>query len=158
MYVEKSERLETSNGSHFFISNFKSHRRSDILIMDIKGRVIQLLALQTGEGKNGTWKKQDFVIETDGQYPKKICISAWGDKINESALQVGNEVNVSFDVESREYNGRWYTDVKAWKIDALGAGGYESAPVASGTGSTSTRPTTELPSTFQSGDEDNLPF
>ncbi len=128
--------------------------------MDIKGRVIQLLALQTGEGKNGAWKKQDFVIETDGQYPKKICISAWGDKINESALQVGNEVNVSFDVESREYNGRWYTDVKAWKIDALGAGGFDAspAPATSGTSGTSTRPTTELPSTFQSGDEDNLPF
>lgn len=124
--------------------------------MDIKGRVIQLLALQTGEGKNGTWKKQDFVIETDGQYPKKVCISAWGDKINESALQVGNEVNISFDVESREYNGRWYTDLKAWKIDTLGATGNEqpsySAP--------SSRPTTVTPlaSSLQAGEDDNLPF
>lgn len=124
--------------------------------MDIKGRVIQLLALQTGEGKNGTWKKQDFVIETDGQYPKKVCISAWGDKINESALQVGNEVNISFDVESREYNGRWYTDLKAWKIDTLGAGATEqpsySAP--------SSRPATvtPLPSSLQASEDDNLPF
>ncbi|MEZ4905483.1 MAG: DUF3127 domain-containing protein [Spirosomataceae bacterium] len=60
--------------------------------MEIKGRVIHLLALQTGEGKNGTWKKQDFVIETDGQYPKK-CISA-SDKINESAFAIGNDINV----------------------------------------------------------------
>ncbi len=124
--------------------------------MDIKGRVIQLLALQTGEGKNGTWKKQDFVIETDGQYPKKVCISAWGDKINESALQVGNEVNISFDVESREYNGRWYTDLKAWKIEALGATANEppsySAP--------SSRPAavTTLPSSLQASEDDNLPF
>ncbi|WP_028667924.1 DUF3127 domain-containing protein [Runella zeae] len=122
--------------------------------MDIKGRVIQLLALQTGEGKNGAWKKQDFVIETEGQYPKKVCISAWGDKINESALQIGNDVNVSFDIESREYNGRWYTDVKAWKIESLSASSVEAAPTAS----TSSRPTTELPTTFKSDDEDSLPF
>lgn len=122
--------------------------------MDIKGRVIQLLALQTGEGKNGTWKKQDFVIETDGQYPKKVCISAWGDKINESALQVGNEINVSFDVESREYNGRWYTDLKAWKIDTLGATATSSEPASS----TSTRTVTELPSSLQASEDDNLPF
>lgn len=123
--------------------------------MDIKGRVLQLLPLQTGEGKNGTWKKQDFVIETDGQYPKKVCISAWGDKINESALKVGNEVNVSFDVESREYNGRWYTDVKAWKIDSLsgGAGGSDEASFGG-----SSRPTTSLPTTFEASEEDNLPF
>jgi hypothetical protein len=123
--------------------------------MDIKGRVLQLLPLQTGEGKNGTWKKQDFVIETDGQYPKKVCISAWGDKINESALKVGNEVNVSFDIESREYNGRWYTDVKAWKIDSMSGGGGASEEVSFGG---STRPPTALPPTFEASEEDILPF
>ena len=122
--------------------------------MDIKGRVIQLLALQTGEGKNGTWKKQDFVIETDGQYPKKVCISAWGDKINESALQVGNEVNISFDVESREYNGRWYTDLKAWKIDTLGATSYDQPSATSSTRTT----TTDLPPSLQASEDDKLPF
>lgn len=144
--------MELPNSSRFLYSEILNH----IVIMDIKGRVIQLLALQTGEGKNGTWKKQDFVIETDGQYPKKVCISAWGDKINESALQVGNEVNISFDVESREYNGRWYTDLKAWKIEALGAIANEqpsySAP--------SSRPAavTPLPSSLQASEDDNLPF
>ncbi|MEI7583044.1 DUF3127 domain-containing protein [Runella sp.] len=126
--------------------------------MDIKGRVIQLLALQTGEGKNGTWKKQDFVIETDGQYPKKVCISAWGDKINESALQVGNEVNISFDVESREYNGRWYTDLKAWKIDTLGATGSEPSSYSASAPSSRPASVTELPSSLQAGEDDNLPF
>ena len=113
--------------------------------MDIKGRVLQLLPLQTGEGKNGTWKKQDFVIETDGQYPKKVCISAWGDKINEGVLKVGNEVNVSFDIESREYNGRWYTDVKAWKIDSVSGGGASEEASFGG----SSRSTTSLPTTFE---------
>ena len=86
--------------------------------MQLTAKLTQILPLQTGSGKNGQWKKQDIIVETDGQYPKKVCISIWGDKINESQLQVGAMLNISFDVESREYNGRWYTDVKAWKIEA----------------------------------------
>ena len=85
--------------------------------MEITGKLIQLMPLQTGEGKNGTWKKQEIILETETQYPKKVCISIWGDKINEKQLVVGNKLTVSFDIESREYNGRWYTDVKAWKVD-----------------------------------------
>jgi len=96
--------------------------------MEIAGKIVQMLPLQTGEGKNGPWKKQDFVLETDAQYPKKVCIAVWGDKIEAEKLQVGNQVNVFFDVESREYNGRWYTDVKAWRIDMMPAGGQEGAP------------------------------
>jgi hypothetical protein len=89
--------------------------------MQLTAKLIQLLPLQTGSGKNGQWKKQDIIVETEGQYPKKVCVSIWGDKINESVLQVGSQLNISFDVESREYNGRWYTDVKAWKVEAAGA-------------------------------------
>lgn len=90
--------------------------------MQLVAKVIQLLPLQTGTGKNGAWKKQDIVVETDGQYPKKVCISVWGDKINPSHLTVGNKLKIDFDIESREYNSRWYTDVKAWKVEAVGAG------------------------------------
>jgi hypothetical protein len=86
--------------------------------MQLTAKLVQLLPLQTGTGKNGAWKKQDIIVETEGQYPKKVCVSIWGDKINESLLQVGSQLNISFDVESREYNGRWYTDVKAWKIES----------------------------------------
>jgi hypothetical protein len=84
--------------------------------MDISGKIIQLLPVQTGQGKNGPWKKQDFILETGDTYPKKVCIAVWGDKINMSNFKTGDLVDVSFDVESREFNGRWYTDVKAWKI------------------------------------------
>jgi hypothetical protein len=84
--------------------------------MDISGKILQFLQLQTGQGKNGTWKKQEFVLETGDAYPKKVCIAVWGDKIDMSTFKPGDSVTVSFDVESREYNGRWYTDVKAWKI------------------------------------------
>ena len=88
--------------------------------MEITGKVIKTLPLQSGEGKNGIWKKQEYVIETEGQYPKKICFSLWGDKIEQARIAEGEQINLSFDVESREYNGRWYTEVKAWMVP----GGY----------------------------------
>jgi len=87
--------------------------------MEIKGKLIKLLPPQTGEGKNGPWKKQEIIVEIPGQYPKSVCVAIWGDKISESQLQIGNMLNIFFDVESREFNGRWYTDVKAWKIESV---------------------------------------
>ena len=99
-----------------------------LFYMQLTAKLIQLLPPQTGSGKNGQWKKQDIIIETDGQYPKKICISVWGDKINESQLKPGNELKIDFDIESREYNGRWYTDVKAWKIESTGNQPQDAAP------------------------------
>ncbi len=96
--------------------------------MELKAKLVQLLPLQTGVGKNGEWKKQDIIVETLGsQYPKKICISIWGDKADSNILQIGNDLNISFDVESREYNGRWYTDVKAWKIELAQENSYSSS-------------------------------
>ncbi len=88
--------------------------------MQLTAKLIQLLLIQTGTGKNGDWKKQDIIVETDGQYPKKVCISIWGDKINEGQLQIGNLLQIDFDIESREYNNKWYTDIKAWKIELAG--------------------------------------
>ena len=88
--------------------------------MQITAKLIQLLPIQTGSGKNGQWKKQDIIVETDGQYPKKVCITIWGDKINESQLQIGNVLKIDYDIESREYNSKWYTDIKAWKIEVEG--------------------------------------
>jgi len=90
--------------------------------MQLTAKLTQLLPVQTGSGKNGEWKKQDIIVETEGQFPKKICISIWGDKINESQLKIGNNLKIDFDIESREYNGKWYTDVKAWKIEIAGSG------------------------------------
>jgi len=84
--------------------------------MEIVGSVVSLLPQQTGAGKNGQWKKQEFVIETPGQYPKKVCLSLWGDKVDEWPLSIGDKITASINIESREYNGRWYTDVRAWKL------------------------------------------
>ncbi len=116
--------------------------------MELTAKLVQVLPLQKGTGKNGEWKKQDIIVETSGQYPKKICVSIWGDKINESALQTGNTLNISFDVESREFNGRWYTDVKAWKVEVAGAG------AGGGNNYIDEMPT----DTHYSDDKDDLPF
>ncbi len=86
-------------------------------MIQITARLIQLLPIQTGTGKNGQWKKQDIIVETDGQFPKKVCVSIWGEKIDDGQLQIGNTLKIDFDIESREYNNRWYTDLKAIKIE-----------------------------------------
>lgn len=90
--------------------------------MEIQGKIVSVLPILSGEGRNGTWRKQEFVIETsDQQYPKKICFSQWGDNIDKANVQENELVKVFFDVESREYNGRWYTDCKAWRVDKMQA-------------------------------------
>ena len=118
--------------------------------MELTGTVIALLPEVTGQGKNGTWRKQEFILEIPSQYPKKVCISLWGDKIDQAGLQVNDSVTASIDVESREYNSRWYTEVKAWKVDK--AGGSNSAP--SNQGNSSLPPVT----TFSEDESDDLPF
>ena len=89
-------------------------------IVEIKGKIIEILPEKSGQSANGEWRKQEYILETDSNYPKKICFMAWGDKIGEFNLQQGENVEVSVDLESREYNGRWYTDVKAWKVSKDG--------------------------------------
>lgn len=95
---------------------------------EIKGKIIAILPIQTGQGKNGTWRSQDYVLETADQYPKKVCFNLFGDKIDQYQIGIDETVNISFDVESREYNGRWYTTVRAWKVDKVGQ--QASAPIA----------------------------
>jgi hypothetical protein len=94
--------------------------------MDLKitGTIRQVLAEASGESRNGPWRKQEFILETEGNYPKPVCIAVWGDNIDQFALREGERVTASIDIQSREYNGRWYTDVKAWKVERdSGAGG-----------------------------------
>ena len=84
---------------------------------EINGKVIAVLPIATGEGKNGTWKSQDYVLETGGQYPKKVCFNLFGDKIDQFPIAIDEEIKVSYDVESREHSGRWYTTIRAWKVE-----------------------------------------
>ena len=122
--------------------------------MQLTAKLIQVMPIQTGMGKNGEWRKQSIILETDGMYPKKVCITLWGDKINESLLQIGNILDVSFDIESREYNGNWYTDLRAWKVDPAGAG----MPAAPAGGTTTQPQTPATPVDFSNDEGDDLPF
>lgn len=86
--------------------------------MDIKGRCVQVMDIVTGTSAKGTWQKREFVIETEGQYPKKVCLSLWGDKVNNTP-SIGDALTCSINAESREYNGRWYTELRVWKIEGF---------------------------------------
>ena len=94
---------------------------------EINGKVIAVLPIATGEGKNGTWKSQDYVLETGGQYPKKVCFNLLGDKIDQFPIAIDEEIKVSYDIESREYNGRWFTTIRAWKVDKEAVGGSQAS-------------------------------
>ena len=116
---------------------------------------------QTGDGKNGKWAKCDFVIETQEKYPKKVCLTAWNDLIHAvRGIQPETDVTVSFDISSREYNGRWYTDVKAWKVAAGGTtsagGGTQSQPNRND--GYQSQPTKVNESSERVITEDDLPF
>jgi len=87
--------------------------------MEIKGTIIAALPETSGVSKAGNqWKKKEYVLEnTDSQYPRKVAFTCFGDNADKINLQVGQVATVYFDIESREYNGRWYTDLRAWRAD-----------------------------------------
>lgn len=85
--------------------------------MELEGTVHRVLAVVKGQSARGEWQKQEVVIEQTGDYSRKACISFWGDKVLDVAkLREGDKVTVSINVESREYNGRWFTELRAWRI------------------------------------------
>lgn len=90
--------------------------------IQVKGTVIQILKAETGVSKVGKeWKKQEFVIETNEQFPKKVCFTLFGDKISLiDGVTEGNEVEVFFSVESRDFNGKWFHNINAWKVELAG--------------------------------------
>ncbi len=93
------------------------------MAVEVQGKLVSILNAVTGEGRNGAWTKQEFIIETFEQYPKKICISAWGEKIDQlKRFRIGDDVKASINIESRQSaNGdRWFTEIRAWKLDPAG--------------------------------------
>ncbi|TVR40290.1 MAG: DUF3127 domain-containing protein [Bacteroidia bacterium] len=127
--------------------------------MEISGKIISILPEQSGEGRNGPWRKQDFIIETEGQYPRKVCISVWGDKIDQFALKDGEKITASVNIESREYNDRWYTDVRAWKVSKESDSAYQGEHLPpTGSPPPFDAPPPEDESYPAGSDQDDLPF
>lgn len=93
---------------------------------DITGKIIAVLPTRSGTSARGTqWSSQTAVIETHEQYPKRVAFDVLGDKITEFNLQVGEEVTVSFDINAREFNGKWWNSVNAWQV--VRQGGQQAA-------------------------------
>lgn len=105
--------------------------------LNISGVVLNILPLQTGTSKAGNqWQKQGFILETGGQYPRKVCVCLFGDNVDKFPLQVGQSVTASVDIESREFNARWYTDIRAWNIVYNGQQQGAPAPAPTATAPT----------------------
>ena len=86
--------------------------------MEIIGKVVAVLELQSGTSKKGSeWKKRDFVIETlEDKFPKKVCFTLFGDRAD-ACPSIDSVVNVAFDIDAHEYNGKWFNSVNAWKVE-----------------------------------------
>ncbi|MBR1522245.1 MAG: DUF3127 domain-containing protein [Bacteroidales bacterium] len=123
------------------------------MALELEGTIRQFLGVQSGTSARGEWVKQEFVLDyPDGNYTSQAVFLAWGqDKVKElEKFKVGDKVKVSFNLKSREYNGRWYTDIQIWRIAPAGAAPAAPAPVAPAP-SVEDMPAADLP-------EDDLPF
>ena len=97
--------------------------------MEITGKVVRLGALTEGTSARGPWRKQDLIIETEEQYPRTVCLICWTNQIDEiQQFAPGQTIKAQIDISSREFNGKWYTDVRVWRFDPVGATAAPAAP------------------------------
>ena len=138
------------------------------MALELEGTIRQKLGVQSGTSARGAWAKQEFILEfPDGNYTSQACFTAWGqDKVQElDKYQTGDRVKVSFNLKSREYNGRWYTDVSIWRISPAGEAAAPSArPAATASAPISAPPVGDIPAPTlddmpaDSAEADDLPF
>ncbi len=96
--------------------------------MELQGKVIAVLPERSGVSARGEWKTQDYVIETHDQYPRKMVFNVFGaDRIAQFAIKAGEEITVSFDIDAREYQGRWFNSIRAWNIQRVDAAASQAA-------------------------------
>lgn len=139
--------------------------------MEIEGKIILDLPQEGGtSARTGNpWKKKGWVLETFGQYPRKVKFDVFGDRVDSLRFEPGKSYRVSVDAESREYNGRWYTDLRAYAMQEMGesnmapAGGYQQPaapqPAAPADPFSSAAGPVAPADPFASGNEtDDLPF
>ncbi|MDE6266970.1 MAG: DUF3127 domain-containing protein [Muribaculaceae bacterium] len=126
--------------------------------MEIEGKIIYNLGETSGTSKAGrAWKKREYVLETQDSYPKKVHFDFFGERADQYPLEVGDVIRLSFDIDSREYNGRWFTSISAWKaekIDGTSAPGATQQPANQGFN----KPAPPAAPDFGSDETDDLPF
>ena len=140
------------------------------MALELEGTLRQKLPVQSGQSARGNWAKQEFILEfPDGNFTSQACFTAWGqDKVAElDKYQAGDRIKVSFNLKSREYNGRWYNDLQIWRLSPAGDGTSAGAAAPSypdRTGySAPGQPAYEAPAPTlddmpAGGPEDDLPF
>ncbi len=125
--------------------------------MEFEGVVWRVLPQIKGTSARGEWVKQEVVFELPGEFNRKICVGFWGDRAQEAAtLKPGETITVSANVESREYNGRWYTEVRAWRINRKSAA--EPQPMTTDNLPPLDTFSTEESASSSASEVDDLPF
>lgn len=127
--------------------------------MEVVGKIIQVIGERTGMSKAGNpWKVKEYVLETtQDSFPRKIAFDFFGDRADQFPLNVGDEIKLSFDIESREYQGKWYTSIRGWKSEPLAAVAPATAPGAV-PGAVPPPPIVGMPAVEPAGSNEDLPF
>ncbi|MCR4773816.1 MAG: DUF3127 domain-containing protein [Prevotella sp.] len=135
--------------------------------MDLQGKVIAAMEPRSGVSARGEWKSQDFVIETHEAYPHKMVFSVFGaERLDRFKIEVGQEVNVSFDIDAHEYNGRWFNNIRAYDVRLVdpatvgvvtGGAAPMGAPVQQVVAPAGAAPMAAAPVATE-GSQDDLPF
>lgn len=128
--------------------------------MEVIGKIIHVLPLQSGTSQAGNqWKKQEYVLETEDAYPKKVCFDFFGDRVDQFPLAIGDRVRLNFDIESREYQGRWYTSIRGWKAEKIDAQAMAASPAPMAAPQQAVpAPPPAMTDFTQTSDNDDLPF
>lgn len=125
--------------------------------MEIQGKFIRLGNLVEGTSARGAWRKQELIIETIEQYPKQVCLLCWGDTIDATShLTEGDVIKAGISIESREFNGKWYTDVRAFGLGLVSSAPKQAA-VEQPAPAPAPQPTYQQAEFFGTNDGD-LPF
>ena len=127
--------------------------------MELTGKIIAVMEARGGvSARTGnSWKTQEYVLEVPGQYPKRCVFNVFGeDKINQFNIQNGDELTIQFDIDAREYNGRWYNDVRAYSVIRGQQPVAGAAVAAAPSAATSPFPPAQEPAS--EGSSDDLPF
>ncbi|MBP5687560.1 MAG: DUF3127 domain-containing protein [Muribaculaceae bacterium] len=125
--------------------------------MEVKGKIIQKFDLQSGTSKAGNpWKKQNYLLETLDSFPRKIYFDFFGDRADQFPLNVGDVINLSFDIECREYQGRYYTDIRGWKAEKIDENALAATPAPAINPPAPEAPAPDM--NFEQTQEDDLPF
>lgn len=129
--------------------------------MELQGKVIAVLPARSGVSARGEWKSQSFVIETHDSFPRKMVFDVFGEeRLTRFNIQLGQEVNVSFDIDAHEYNGRWFNNIRAFDVRLVDPNTVSAAPAAQAASAAPQQPANAPfpPQPEQSNSDDDLPF